>query len=649
MQKKIQGVFISNSGTIANAVRNHAARYDMTLQIHLATMEDAIVIAKQYIDEGIEVILGGGATGTLLRSTLSHPVVTIARTDGDVLRACVKAKEKHEYIGVTSYLWAPEVMAFFSFLLGIPIYPITFKSTAELVEGISKAVQDGVTCIVGGGICKELAETYGIEGVTVVPSAQAIGRALEEACVIARTQRQEKEKAARLEHILDSSMDGIISVDNKGNIDAINNVAAQLLDVTRKSAVNMPLPKDVVPFNLELALANRSEEKGRLHKVRGQDFLVSMRPVRLDNLSDSISGAVIKLSLASDIRTLNKKIYGQSAKKYFCTRYTLEDLHGSSKLMTNVKARARLYARTDASLLIQGETGTGKEVLAQSIHTLSSRANMPFVAINCAALPETLLESELFGYDEGAFTGAKRGGKDGLFVLAQGGTLFLDEISDISPALQARLLRVLEEKEIMRVGGKQTIAIDVRIISAAYKDLRYGATDYTFRPDLYYRLAGLTLHLPPLRQRLEDIEAIAKGLLHREGLHEHMLSPHAIDLLQGYTWPGNVRELASLLQRYALLRGDTIADDALLKDLLEELSSFAVQPPICKNTESLCSVQESHIMENMNLKDAMENYEQQCITKALHESQYNKKIAAEKLGISANTLWRKLTAMEKKN
>lgn len=644
MPDKCRLAFVSNSGAIANVVRNYAARHDMEMAVHLATMEDAVGIAERLMDSGIEVIIGGGATGTLLRHTLKRPVVTISRTNPDLLRACVKARSIGNTIGVTGYKNPPDGLALYAELLGVTIVPIVFSSTAELVEGIGIAVAKGVTCVVGGGICQEIAHTYGIEGIVIIPGSEAITQALDEARALVYAQRQEREKAARLRCIIDSIHEGVVSVNVDGTIDVINKVAAERLGLDPAQAVGSHLPDDFADLGIAKVLTTGCEETDQIRRLAGSDMVVNTRPVQVN---DTVRGAVINFGLVSRIHTLDRKIKEHSSTRGFHVRYGMSDIHGDGPRMSCLKQRARRFARTDAALLIRGETGTGKEVLAQSIHSLSDRSNQPFVAINCAALPDSLLESELFGYEEGAFTGAKRGGKDGLFVLAHGGSIFLDEIADISPSLQVRLLRVLEEKAVMRVGGNRLIPVDVRVISSSYKDLSREIRHGTFRSDLYFRLAVLTLSLPPLRDRAEDIPDITRALLQRSGLRENAISGRGIRRLQRYAWPGNIRELDTLVRRYSLLRSSDAPDDVLLEELLMELSgndATPMQSALVPHSahEEYAPLNVPYTEFRTSLKTEVDAFEVSIIMQTLRNVQYNRRAAARILGISVNTLWRKL-------
>ncbi len=325
-------------------------------------------------------------------------------------------------------------------------------------------------------------------------------------------------------------------------------------------------------------------------------------------------------------------------------RHSLADLRGDSAAMQATRRAVTLFARSPATVLIQGETGTGKELAAQAIHRESPRARQPFVAINCGAIAENLLESELFGYEEGAFTGSKRGGHAGLFETAHRGTLFLDEIGEMPLHLQTRLLRVLEEREIVRVGGVRPVPVDVRIISATHCDLEQRVANGQFRADLFYRLAVLRLSMPPLRERPEDILPLAVWCLKHAlaaigarphvNLHAEMLSCQP--LLSAYHWPGNVREMRNMMERLALF---------LAAEPLQALSPYFIQqilPEITTKKQSLTST----ALIDVATSEVMDNNEV-SIEKVLEMFQQNREAAAAYLGISRTTLWRKLKTTAK--
>jgi len=298
-------------------------------------------------------------------------------------------------------------------------------------------------------------------------------------------------------------------------------------------------------------------------------------------------------------------------------------LAGQSAPMVEVRRLGTLAARSGATVLLLGESGTGKELLARAIHEASSRQSGPFVAVNCAAVPDGLLEAEFFGYEEGAFTGARRGGKPGRFELAQGGTLFLDEVGELAPLLQAKLLRVLQEREVERVGSTRTRRLDVRVIAASNRNLQEMVTAATFRADLFYRLNVLTLTLPPLRERPEDIPCLASRLLAKMApVSPPRLSAEVLERLQRYAWPGNVRELENALERaLALDPGPVIGP--------EHLPPHLVHPSPAGGPWRRCR------------RDA----ERHALMGALEQAGGNKAAAARLLGISRSRLYEKLSEL----
>ncbi len=301
---------------------------------------------------------------------------------------------------------------------------------------------------------------------------------------------------------------------------------------------------------------------------------------------------------------------------------------GGSKTFLQVVELAETVAPTDSTILISGESGTGKEVLARYIHSLSARAEAPFFSVNCGALPENLLESELFGHVKGSFTGAVKD-KDGLLVAAQGGTFFLDEIGEMTPALQVKLLRVLQEREVFPVGATEPVAVDVRVVAATNRDLEEELRRGAFRSDLYYRLNVIALHIPPLRERMDDVPILAHHFLHRlsadapEG-EDLVLSDQARDVLMEYDWPGNVRELENALERASVVRSSVkLAPDDLPERVRE------APPPVL-------------VEDRLPPNPSMEVIERAYIAWVLRAEGGNKTRAAEVLGIDPSTLYRKL-------
>lgn len=337
------------------------------------------------------------------------------------------------------------------------------------------------------------------------------------------------------------------------------------------------------------------------------------------------------IDIAAMTRTASPRKRHANASETARAKHGLNDLRGDSAAMQRVKQSITLFARSPATVLIQGETGTGKELVAQAIHRESNRARHPFVALNCGAMTESLLESELFGHDEGAFTGARRGGHAGLLEAAQHGTLFLDEIGEMPLPLQIRLLRVLEEREVVRVGGTRPIPIDVRIVSATHCDLDQRVRDGRFRADLFYRIGVLRLMLPPLRERSDDQVMLAQWCLNHALAALGMRAPANLPaeigtcaaLLAGYAWPGNVRELRNMMERAAL---------------------FLAAEPLQALSPSLLLAVAPELALHNRLQSGLPLPATESLVTVLQRFDGNREAAAQYLGISRTTLWRKLRA-----
>jgi len=356
-----------------------------------------------------------------------------------------------------------------------------------------------------------------------------------------------KERAEQLHAILTSVHDGILAVNHHGIITQCNPAAVRMLRLPSQQVQGQPLGS-ILFKNL---LIQETLETG-CHYHNREVFIASdqgycvVSTIPLRNNSGDVVGVIALIRNTQDVRNLMRSMTTSLPM-------TFADVPFASPVMEQVLTEAHRYAASDSTILIRGETGTGKELIARALHSASARGNAAFVPINCAAIPDTLLESELFGYVEGAFTGAVKGGKPGLFELANGGTLFLDEVGEVSAHIQVKMLRVLQEQRVRRVGSNKEVAIDVRIIAATNRNLEDMVADKIFREDLYYRLNVIPLVLPPLRERFEDIRLLSELFLKQfaDKLQRSVtgFSPLALQRLESYNWPGNVRELKNVIER----------------------------------------------------------------------------------------------------
>ncbi|HEY4490755.1 MAG TPA: sigma 54-interacting transcriptional regulator, partial [Acidobacteriota bacterium] len=304
--------------------------------------------------------------------------------------------------------------------------------------------------------------------------------------------------------ILRNLNEGVVAVDTEERVQSINPTMEKLLNIPHKSATGIRL-SSIVDLGLQETLRTGMGKLNQIQKIGFRTIVASRIPIFEQGVQ---TGAVFTCQDSKVIQQADRNLRSQSKVRNVTAKYELSQILGTSAAIHRAKVLANQYAKANSTILITGETGTGKELFAQGIHNGSPRKNNPFVAINCAAFPESLLESELFGHEEGAFSGSKRGGKAGLFEAAHTGTIFLDEIGDMPFPLQTRLLRVLQEKEILRVGSNEPMQVDIRVIAATNRNLKKSVTDGNFREDLFYRLNILCINLPPLRERIDDLKII---------------------------------------------------------------------------------------------------------------------------------------------
>ncbi|QQE76402.1 sigma 54-interacting transcriptional regulator [Brevibacillus composti] len=429
-----------------------------------------------------------------------------------------------------------------------------------------------------------------------------------------------------IQAILDASHDGIIAVDRDSTVIWVNKNALEILGLP-PHVVGEKITRYIPQSDLLRILATGKREIGDIATVLNRQIIINRLPIVIDGQT---VGAVSTFKEFTDIQKMELRIRKQSMESGLEAKYRLEDIVGHSDVIREAKELAETFGRTEATVLILGETGTGKELFAQGMHLCSQRAAGPFVAVNCAALPGNLLESELFGYEDGAFTGARKGGKPGLFELAHGGTLFLDEIGEMSLPIQALLLRVLQEKKVRRIGGERVIPVDVRIIAATNRDVEERIRMSQFRSDLYYRLNVLTLELPPLRQRLEDIPAltwaIIREIAERGDKTIESVSESLFKLFTQHDWPGNVRELRNVVERMVLL-----SKTARLER--RDAAFFEKKLQKRRQTDGAAAV--------AGTIPAAED-EAEMILRVLQQTRGNRQEAAKLLGVDRTTLWRKL-------
>lgn len=577
-----------------------------------ALLEEALEIAKTMEKENkVDVFVSGGGNAYILSKNLNAPFVEITITGFDFLLALKEACNYSNNIGIITYSEKLLYLDQVANTLKANIVELVYHNAKEIDEILNTLIKKGISTVIGGSLVNEKAIEKGMH-CSFIYSEDGVKRAIDSAIKIAFAKKKEIEKAQQLSTILNFAYGGIIATDKEGIIRVFNPSAEKITGITSQKALGENISKILPNTRLNHVIKSKESELNQVQSVGNIKIITNRVPIVI---KDEIIGAVATFQDIGTIQQAEEKIRQKLYKKGFVAKTKFEDIIGKDVSIRKTKNEAILYSKSDSTILIRGESGTGKELFAQSIHNESARAKRPFVAINCAALPPNLLESELFGYDEGAFTGAKKGGKQGVFELAHGGTIFLDEIGEIPLEIQARLLRVLEQREVLRVGGEKIIHVNIRVIAATNKDLWNMVKNGNFREDLYYRLNVLELHIPPLRMRKEDIPLLIVKFLkeYRKDIKDSMIQKIASNILfKKYDWPGNVRELKNIVERFsALYQGDQEVDN-LIKTLM------------------INKIESSYWNEKEKILDT------------LNEAGGNKSKAAQKLGISRTTLWRKM-------
>lgn len=590
----------------------------------------------------IDVVVAAGSNGAYLRQQLEMPVVLVKVGGFDVLQALSHAKRLSTRVGLVTYEGMLPDLSPLSDLLTLDVVQRTYRTEEEARLCVQELKQAGVEVVVGSGAAVDCADDLGLMGVFLY-SVDAVREALDDALEVARASRIEWAKRERLNTILAQLSDGVIAVDKSERIQTLNPAMADWLGVDPSAWLGRELSSVCPELSLKQTLRLALPELERIEKIRGKTLIANRMPIQEQG---ELTGAVLTCQDPISIQRVDRHLRSRANSQPHTHRYALGDLTGSSACMQRVRFLAERFAATNSTVLLAGESGTGKELIAQGIHMASDRRDMPFVAVNCAAVSETLLESELFGYEEGAFTGARRGGKVGLFEAAHKGTLFLDEIGDLPLTLQTRLLRVLQEREILRVGATEPTPIDVRIIAATHHDLPSRVSQSQFRLDLFYRLNILRLEVPSLRQRMEDlpelVDAMSARLFDRRRLiMEGWGEVRSALLAQGahYHWPGNVRELENILERLVASWPIGANDLALIvPELLGGLAAqgrpnWPVSPAFTPGSVGAGPV-------SAHARGAPD--ERERLLAALAQSGGDKTQAAAALGMGRTTLWRKL-------
>ena len=441
-----------------------------------------------------------------------------------------------------------------------------------------------------------------------------------------------------LDVMLNETDECIIFVDVEGKIVELSYAYAKFLGVNREDVIGKPVTDVIENTRLPNVIETRVAEIAQAHKIKGKNMIANRIPIIRNGKVEGAFGRVLFKNV-EELDELYKQIgdmtqelnfYERSFAKSNSSKYGADDIVGNSPAMGELKKTIKHIADSKSNVLILGESGTGKELVAHAIHSEYHGEDKPFVCVNCAAIPSELLESELFGYEEGSFTGAKKGGKIGMFQASDGGTLFLDEIGEMPLQMQAKLLRVLQDKKVKKVGSNEAKPVNVRIIAATNRDLEAMVREGTFRDDLYFRLNVISVNIPPLRERVEDLPMLVEVLIDKVSGNPYMdargISPEAMEYIKKYPWPGNVRELENVIEHAA----NFVGSDGII-----HVNNL---PKVITGLEKSSEIK--------TLKQIVDEIERQTIVNALHNNNGSRVKAAKALGISRTSLYEK---MEKHN
>jgi len=583
-----------------------------TIEVIQADLDEGLKIAQRKVAHGAKVIISRGGTYSLIKESLDIPMVELEISTYDLMSSYPDLLKYQDSLAIIGY---KNIISGFDLLLSYAKKTKEFEINHETdVEAlIMQCAKEGIKAFAGdavvAGICKKL----NLKCFIWKSSYNSIRTTFDVSLSILHAIKKEKELLNRYHSVVDYVHDGVIATDEKNNIKILNNLAKKVLNYPYDEIVGKNVDDVVLITGLS---EQEKKDKFFVEKVcaiNGSKVSLSILPVIVDGEK---YGEIIVFQEVFKLQNLEQKVRRQLIGKGFVAKHSFSAILYESEVMRHCLSTAQKFSMYDAPVLIEGETGVGKELFAQGIHTAGSRRDYPFVAVNCAALTPSLIESELFGYADGAFTGGVKGGKSGVFEMAHQGTLFLDEVGEIPLSMQGRLLRVIQEKEVVRIGGNEVIPLNVRLICATNCHLEKDVADGTFRRDLYYRINTLNFTIPPLKERKEDILLLAKTFLHRFS-HQYFkplegFDSEALQYIQSLQYEGNVRQLRGLIERAVILsEGKTV--------------KLADVNPMGQKTKYIESLFEQHQCESHALKsyaslEAMEEAYMREVYEACHHS-----------------------------
>lgn len=623
---------ISPTEDLARRAKKLVARRGMDVRVEVAELEAAVSLARRLLAEDDYLFISRRGTRDLLRKSLKIQVVNIPGEASDYIPAIQQLRGEQGLIAFFSFEEdISNELRTICYLLHLKMKHYCFSDSLSCQAAVQQAVADGAAWGLGGVVSERFAKHCDLAYLRVESSDASILHALDTAQQLyitqqenARQQEQLQIQLERYQNILDYTHDAIIAIDEKGRISTTNQIAEQMLQPAQPPFVGRPVEEVLPNTHMTNVLHTGEAEIGQMMNIHGTLVSTNRVPIRVGG---QVKGVVATFQDIKTLQTDERNIRIKLHEKGLVAKYRFSDILGRSPAIRDAKRLSENFADAQFTVMLYGETGTGKEMFAQSIHNASPRRDGPFVAINCTALNRNLLESELFGYADSSFTGARRGGKAGLFETAHGGTVFLDEIGELPLEFQAPLLRVLQEKEVRRVGDDTVIPVDIRIIGATNRNLLQLVEEGKFRRDLYYRLNVLSVLVPPLRERGDDYLEIARCIYERvlpqHTEEEETVFLRVLDRCRSYAWPGNVRELTNLVERVSLLLHRGSREEEVVQLLNVQWQETPPAAPLVPGS-------------------APALLDREAVQEALRRNGGNLSRTAKTLGVSRSTLYRRL-------
>lgn len=627
--------FIAPYAQLYNMVQNLILtdeRYS-NVSVVLGDLESGVEQAYRALESGTDILISRGGTYTMIHEQVKDANIYELKISAlDIMNSLKHVLNRNEEIAIIGYYNIIYGYDILSDLKGIQLRSISINDLEPVEEKIRTCAAEGIKSFIGDTIVNRECKKLGYECYMIESSIDSVKMTIEQAQESLAYSKEILEQNRRYRALMDNVHEGVIATDEAGVVRACNKVAEEILGISKERAIGKNLAELEGGTSILNAVKEESLIVDEIREIGRFKVTFSNIPIIIRGV---YTGSIVAFQDIKKLQTYETKIRSQLFQKGFHAKYNFNSIIHQSNIMSRCIEIAQKYSQYDSSILIEGESGVGKELFAQSIHTASARKNRPFVAVNCAALSKSLIESELFGYAEGAFTGARKGGKEGMFELAHRGTIFLDEIGELPLDVQGQLLRVLQEREVIRIGDSKVTPLDIRIICATNKNLNQMVQDGTFRQDLLYRINTLRLMIPKLNERREDVKVLAEMFLkHFADKYNKdvcRFSPTALRYLSQYDFRGNVRELRGMVERAVILvETRTITEEELNLDL-NRLESSPQQDS--RNPQEFCT---------MSLKEL----ESQYIQKIWTQEKKSVTKTCDILKINRSTLWRKLKEID---